>query len=109
MTGRRQVSAGLRRRLAVVRQDPGQLAQGFLVTFVDDIGKVAGQLQTHALACREVAVALAFQAFEEMADGNPQYLSNFMESPGRDPVDPSFVLVGLLISDADQISHLLLG
>ena len=101
------------RRLAI-GQDPGEIAQGVLMLAVADAGEVAGELEQHALlrhqlAGLRLAAPLGLDVLEEVADLDPQRLGDLVEPAGRDAVDAGLVLVRLLVGDADQLGHLLLG
>ena len=48
-------------------------------------------------------------ALEEVADIDPERLRDIVQTASSDAVDALLILVGLLIGDADQLGHLLLG
>ena len=90
-------------------QSAGHLRQRGLMLFFGDVGEIAGQLQAHALPLRQIRAISFKQALEEISNRNSENLSDFIQSPSRNTVDPAFVFMGLLISDADQVGHLLLA
>jgi len=87
---------------------PCQLTQGFLVSFVRDLGEVTGEFETHPFARAYPALASLFEAVEKVADGNAKHLGYFKQAAGGDAIDAALVFVRLLIGDTNQISQLLL-
>jgi len=78
------------------------LAQGFLVTLIGDLSKVAGKLQTHPLARTDCAVVFLIQPIEKVIDRHTQNLSDLEQSAGRHAIDTAFVFVRLLIGHPDK-------
>ena len=99
-------------RLAVA-QHPRQMAERLLVLAALDRGEVARELEQHALLRHQLlgarGAAARLDVLEEVADLDPQRARDLVEPAGRDAVDAGLVLVRLLIGDADQLGHLLLG
>lgn len=90
-------------------KNPSKLAQGFLVTLIGDLGKVAGKLQAHPLARADCVFVSLIQPIEKVVDRYAQDLSDLKQSASGHAVDTAFVFVCLLIGHPDKISKLLLG
>jgi len=89
-------------------ENPSELAQGFLVTLIGDLSKVAGKLQTHPLPRADSALVFLVQPIEKVVDRHTQDLRDLEQSAGRHAINAAFVFVRLLISHPDKIGKLLL-
>src|SRR5205823_6164077 len=83
--------------------------QRLLVSHVRNVGEVASQLETHPLAGTDSPFTFLFEPVEEIADRDAEYLRDFEQATGGNPVYAPLVFVRLLIGDPDQIGQLLLG
>jgi deoxyribonuclease V len=114
--------AGERGRAAAAGSVPGfavaqgarQMADRLLMLAALDRGEVAGELEQHALLrhqflhpCRRAIARI--DILEEVADVDAERAGDLIQATGRDPVDAGLVFVRLLVGDADQLGHLLLG
>jgi hypothetical protein len=97
-----------------VAQHACQVTQCFLVLTALDRREIAGELEQHALLRHQFLGApdtsrARLDILEEAADVDAQRARDLIQASRRDAVDPGFVFVRLLIGDADQLGHLLLG
>src|SRR5690242_11713685 len=90
-------------------QRPGELAYGFLMLLVSDLGKVAGDLQQHALVGRDLLRPFFADALVKISNRSAQRARNLEQPSSRDAIDAALVFVGLLISHPDHLGELLLG
>jgi hypothetical protein len=85
------------------------LAQRFLMFFVVDHGEIASQLEAHALALRHLGrPAVSVHSLEEPRNRDAQYLRDFVQPPGRNAIQATFVLVRLLVRNPYHLRELLL-
>jgi len=85
------------------------LAQCFLMLLVLDACEVTRKFKAHALTRIKLGFLVAFQTFIEIAHRNAQNLGDLVKATCRDAVNAALVFVSLLVGDANQIGHLLLG
>jgi hypothetical protein len=76
--------------------------------------EIPREFEKHALlrhqfmrAC--LRAAAGFDIFEKIADLDAKRARDLIQPAGGDPVNAGLIFVGLLIGDADQFGHLLLG
>lgn len=76
---------------------------------VRDAGEVPREFEAHAMTMRGRLILGAVEALVEKGDRHAQCATDFEEPAGRDAIDAPRVFVGLLVSDADHLGHLLLA
>lgn len=76
---------------------------------VPDLGKVARDLEQHALMRRDLPWAFLPDAFVKIGYRRAQRASDLEQSSCRDAIDAPLVFVRLLIGDANHLGKLLLG
>src|SRR5919106_1911621 len=76
---------------------------------VRDVQEITDEVQEHPLAGGRHKTAAELWALVEIADFDSQRSSDAVQPAGGHAVDSLFVLVRLLIGDADQLGHLLPG
>jgi hypothetical protein len=92
----------------LLRQRTRQVAERFLVLLVGDGGEVARKLQGQPQPGRDFRDRrCARQAFEEPRHMHPERLGNVVEPASSDAVQPTLILMRLLVCDADQDCQLL--
>jgi len=85
------------------------LAQRRLMPGVRDAGEIAGQFQAHPLPGGQIGTTIVANPFKEIADRNAEDMGDLVEPTSADAVDPAFIFMGLLVGDANHVSHLLLA
>ncbi len=78
------------------------MTNDFLMLVAIERGEIARQLQQHSLLwyqllLTELRTVAWFSTLEEVVYPNAKRERDLIETPGRNPIDRSFVLVGLLI------------
>lgn len=91
-----------------VGESPGEGTNRLLVLAGRNADEIARKFEQHALLRRCLERIIAVQTIEKVTDIDAEGLRNMIEPAGGYPVDAFFVLVSLLVGDADQLSHLLL-
>src|SRR3954465_10418336 len=94
---------------SATRQCAGQLADRLLVLLVLDLGEVASDFEQHALVRRNRTRFVLAQALVKVRDRRIQNAGDLEQPAGRYPVDAAFILMRLLVGNADHLGELLLG
>src|SRR5438046_937150 len=76
---------------------------------VSDFGKVAGDLQQHALMRGDLPRPFLADALVKISNRSAQRARNLEQPSSRDAIDAALVFVSLLIRHADHLGELLLG
>jgi hypothetical protein len=87
----------------------GERCNSFPMPWVRNVQETTGEVQDHPLAGGRHKTAADLQSFVEIADFDSQRLREAVQPAGGHTVDALLVLVRLLVGDADQLGHLLLG